>query len=114
MLTAHVFDCFIAYHLLGVTAATEREVLQFPVWKNWEYIISRDWKYKTKIGDRFRIDFNFKSNEVTAYYNDELLGVLTTCNTNLDPHLYLAVSVHSCNRMPQKFDTTLFAEQYRN
>lgn len=48
------------------------------------------WKFNTSIGDRFRLDFDFKKRECSAFYNDEWVGLITT---ELPPRIYLAASV---------------------
>ena len=79
----------------------------------WEYIIHKNLIYDLKHNDRFRMDFNFDSNECRGYYNDQLLGVLETCHTKFPDRFYLAVSASSLSETPHVFETTLFAVKNR-
>merc|ERR1712176_1522764 len=39
--------------------------------------LHEDWKFLTKIGDKFILKFDFKKMECSAMYNDQELGVIT-------------------------------------
>ena len=43
-----------------------------------------------QIGDKFRLDLDFKARTCTAFYNDESLGLISEY---LPPQLYLAVAL---------------------
>ena len=79
----------------------------------WRYIIHKNLIYDLKHNDRFRMDFNFESNQYKGYYNDQLLRVLETCHTKFPDRFHLALSVCSWNETSHVFEATLFAVKNR-
>ena len=62
----------------------------------------QDWRFHTNSGDRIKLEFDFKTRQCNAFYNDELLGLMTS---NLPKQIYLAASAW----MPLvSYETTLF------
>lgn len=65
-----------------------------------------EFKIDTKVGDRIRLEFDFKAKKCNAFYNDEEIGLLTD---HLPHQIYLAVSVYgSMASRVISFETTLF------
>ena len=60
------------------------------------------WKFGPKVGDKFRLEFDFNEKECNAFYNGELMGSITTA---LPPEIYLAVSIFYGG---SSYETTLF------
>ena len=52
--------------------------------------LHHNWRFFTKEGDKFRLDFDFKSGECTAFYNGELVGMISA---ELPQRLYIVASV---------------------
>ena len=65
------------------------------------HCIHQRWRFKIQQGDRFRLDFNFRKSKCTAFYNDELLVVVSK---DLPRSVFPVASVfQQCS-----FETTLF------
>lgn len=54
-----------------------------------ETVINEEWHCTTNSGDRFRLDFDFRSKDCIVFYNDKMMGFLTK---NLPQQIYLAAS----------------------
>ena len=65
--------------------------------------IHSDWSFDTKLGDTFRLDFDFKAKKCTAFYNDKLVGLLAN---DLPQNIYFAAASY----YEGTFETTLFEE----
>ena len=64
--------------------------------------MDKKFKFSTMVGDRFKLQFNFKTRKCIAYYNEECLGLLTD---NLPYSIRLAATVYYSG---QAFETTAF------
>ena len=65
-------------------------------------LIHETMTFQPQIGDRIRLDFDFEKREVAAFYNAELLGLITS---DLPKSVYLAASLYWEG---SSFETTLF------
>merc|ERR1719145_430898 len=56
-------------------------------------VIHKKWRFnsKPKDGDRYRLDFDFARAEVSAFYNGERIGLITT---SLPKSVYLIASAY--------------------
>ena len=61
-----------------------------------------DWEIANKPRDRYRLYFDFPSKSCTAFFNDKLLGPLST---NIPNEIYLGISVYAAG---DTWETTLF------
>lgn len=52
--------------------------------------IHEEWMFDLKVGDKFRMNFDFNKKECAAFYNDQLLGIITR---DLPETIHLAVSL---------------------
>ena len=65
-------------------------------------VLHREWKFDVQLHDRFRLDFDFKEGQFSAFYNDSIISYETHI---LPQSVYLAFSAYQRNT---SFQTTLF------